>query len=190
MANIWFLNFLTCRDTLAKLAKLKMKSLLAIPAVGKKYASQVQEWQRQASFAPEVEFVSAMIQQDARRVQALNADIKALDCSIKATALDSELAQTILSIPGFGDTLAAELAGEIATMDRFESEAGLAVYTGMAALARHYPQVGVSRIYYDKKRSEGKRHDQAVRALGRHLIRVIWALVKSGRKYEERSKIT
>lgn len=218
VANIWFLNFLTCRDTLPKLAKLKMKSLLAIPAVGKKYASQIQEWQHQASFAPDVEFVGAMIQQDARRVQALNADIKALDCSIQATALDSGLAQTILSIPGFGDTSAAELAGEIGMMDRFESEAGLAVYTGMAALdnssgkktaartprqvntrakaammvalARHYPQVAASQIYYDKKRAEGKKHNQAVRALGRHMIRVIWALVKSGRKYEDRSKNT
>src|SRR3990172_5838807 len=218
VANVWVLNFLTCRDALPELAKLHMKSLLAIPAVGQKYASRIQAWQHHASFAPEVEFVGAMIQQDARRVQALNADIKTLDCSIQATALDSALAQTMLSIPGFGDTSAAELAGEIGTMDRFESEAGLAVYAGMAALdnssgkktaaraprqvntrakaammvalARHYPHVGASRAYYNKKRAEGKKHNQAVRALGRHLIRVIWALVKSGRKYEDRSKNT
>ena len=218
VTNVWFLNFLTSREALPKLAKLQQKSLLAIRAVGQKYASQIQHWQRQASFAPEVEIVSEMILQDARRVQALNADIKALDGSIKAAAARSELAQTILSIPGFGDTSAAELAGEIGTIERFESEAGLAVYSGMAALdnssgrktaartprqvntrakaammvalARHYPLVNASRAYYDKKRAEGKKHNQAVRALGRHLIRVIWALVKSGRKYEDRSKNT
>lgn len=218
VANVWFLNFLTCRDELPKLAKLQRKSLLAIPAIGQKYASQIQAWQRQASFAPEVDIVGQMILQDARRVKTLNADIDALDCAIKAAASESALAQTIQSIPGFGDTTAAELAGEIGALERFESEAGLAVYTGMAALdnssgkktaarkptqvntrakaammtavARHYPLVDASQTYYDKKRAEGKKHNQAVRSLGRHLIRVIWALVKSGRKYEDRSKNT
>jgi hypothetical protein len=46
-----------------------------------------------------------------------------------------------------------------------------------------------SKIYYDKKRAEGKKHNQAIRALGRQMVRVIWALVKSGRQYENRSKI-
>lgn len=58
----------------------------------------------------------------------------------------------------------------------------------MVATARHYPHVNASQAYYDKKRAEGKKHNQAVRSLGRHLIRVIWALVKSGRNYENRSK--
>ena len=218
VTNVWFLNFLTCRDQLQKLAKLQQKSLLAIPAIGQKYASQIQDWQRQASFAPEVEIVGEMILQDARRVQALNADIKVLDRGIETVARESALAQTIQSIPGFGNTTAAELAGELGTIENFDSEAGLAVYTGMAALdnssgkktaarkprqvntrakaammvavSRHYPQVNASQAYYDKKRAEGKQHNQAVRALGRHLIRVIWALVKSGRNYEDRSKNT
>ena len=100
---------------------------------------------------------------------------------------------------------------------RFESEAGLALYTGMAALdnssgkrtgartprqvntrakaammvavARHLPHVPASRAYYDKKRAEGKKHNQAIRALGRQLIRVIWSLVKHKREYEIRAKI-
>jgi transposase len=218
VANVWFLNFITCRDTLTKLAKLQLKSLLAIPAVGLKYATQIQDWQRTASFAPEVGIVSAMILQDAQRVQALSENIKALDRFINATAQESELAQTIRSIPGFGETSAAELAGEIGSLARFPSEASLGVYTGMAALddssgkktaarapkqvntrakaammvavARHYPLVAASQSYYDKKRNEGKKHNQAVRALGRHMIRVIWALVKSGRKYENREKNT
>lgn len=199
-----------------KLARLKKKSLLAISAVGQKYAGQIQDWQHNACFAPEVEIVGEMILQDVRRVQALNADIKALDRNINAAVADSELAQTILSIPGFGDTSAGELAGEIGALERFDSEAGLALYTGMAALdnssgkktaartptqvntrakaammvavARHYPLVDASKAYYDKKRAEGKKHNQAVRALGRHLIRVIWSLVKNNRKYEDRLK--
>lgn len=216
--NVWFLNFLTCRDALPKLLRVQQKSLLAIPAVGQKYAAAIQAWQRSAVFAPDVDIVGEMVLQDARRLQALRADIKALDRSIKTAAIDSALAQTLLTIPGFGDTSAAELAGEIGTLARFDSEAGLALYAGMAALdnssgkktgsrtprqvntrakaammvaiARHIPLVESSKIYYDKKRAEGKKHNQAVRALGRHMIRVIWSLVKNGREYENRSKIT
>lgn len=218
VTNVWFLNFLTCRDALPKLAKLQHRSVLAIPAIGQKYAAQIQVWQRTARFAPEVDIVSEMILQDARRIQALGADIKTLDRSIKAAAADSALARTLQSIPGFGDTSTAELAGEIGSLDRFTSEAGLALYTGMAALdnssgkrtgaraarqvntrakaammvaiARHLPHVPASRAYYDKKRAEGKKHNQAIRALGRQMIRVIWSLVKHQREYEIRAKIT
>jgi transposase len=218
VTNVWFLNFLTCRDTLPSLLRVQQKSLLALPAVGQKYVTAILAWQRSAAFAPEVEIVSEMILQDARRLQALRVDIKSLDCSIKVAAADSALAQTLLTIPGFGDTSAAELAGEIGSVARFESEAGLALYTGMAtldnssgkktgsrtprqvntrakaammvAIARHIACVESSRMYYDKKRAEGKKHNQAVRALGRQMIRVIWSLVKSGRAYENRSKNT
>ncbi len=51
----------------------------------------------------------------------------------------------------------------------------------MTAVARHIAYVPLSRAYYDKKRAEGKKHNQAIRSLGRHLVRVIWALVKKGK---------
>jgi hypothetical protein len=34
---------------------------------------------------------------------------------------------------------------------------------------------------------EGKQHNQALRALGRHLIRVLWAMVRHHLDYEVRS---
>jgi hypothetical protein len=34
---------------------------------------------------------------------------------------------------------------------------------------------------------EGKQHNQALRALGRHLIRVLWAMVQHRRDYEVRT---
>jgi hypothetical protein len=43
-----------------------------------------------------------------------------------------------------------------------------------------------SRAYYDKKRAQGKMHNQAVRALGRQLVRVIWSMLKNQRDYELR----
>lgn len=213
--NLWFLNFLTCRDALPKLARLHLTSLLTIPAIGPTYAKLIQTWQANAHFAPDVAWVGEMILQDARRILVLGSEIDGLDTHIKAVALDSALAITIGSIPGFGDTCRAELAGEIGTMTLFESEASLAFYVGMAALdnssgkkqstraprhvntrakaammvavARHISCVPSSRVYYDKKRAEGKKHNQAIRSLARHLVRVIWSMVKHGRMYEVRT---
>lgn len=215
-SNLWFLNFLTCRDALPKLARLRLASLLAIPGVGRSYAARIQAWQPLAQFAPDVEWVGEMILQDARRILALGKDIQAMDQKIAAIAAHSELAQSVGSIPGFGKTSMAELAGEIGTLDRFATESGLALYVGMAtldnssgkkhsakttrhvntrakaammvAVARHIACVPASCAYYDKKRAEGKKHNQAVRALGRHLVRVIWSMVKQGRKYEIRER--
>jgi hypothetical protein len=59
----------------------------------------------------------------------------------------------------------------------------------MTAVAHHIRCVPQSRAYYDKKRAEGKTHNQAVRALGRHLVRVIWSMVKNERDYELREVI-
>ena len=53
----------------------------------------------------------------------------------------------------------------------------------MAAVAHHIRGVEESRRYYEKKRGEGKTHNQAVRALGRHMVRVIWSMVKRDEPY-------
>jgi hypothetical protein len=43
-----------------------------------------------------------------------------------------------------------------------------------------------SHRYYEKKRAEEKKHNQAIRALGRHLTRIIYKLLKEEREYEIR----
>jgi len=54
------------------------------------------------------------------------------------------------------------------------------------ALSHHIKRVPQSRAFYDKKRGEGKSHNQALRALGRHMVRVIWCMLRDGRDYELR----
>ena len=98
--KIWFLNFLTCRDELTKLSKLRKSSLLSIQGESKAYATQVQAWQ--AKFAPDVEWVDEMILQNARRILALGKEINTLDQQIATIVARSELAQTISCIPSFG----------------------------------------------------------------------------------------
>ena len=56
----------------------------------------------------------------------------------------------------------------------------------MIALDRHRKYVPESQRYYEKKRTEGKKHNQAIRALGRHLCRIIYKMLTQERNYEIR----
>lgn len=212
--NLWFLRFLTSADELAKLARVRHRTLLKIRGVGAKYAACIESWQRRATFSAEVEWVGAMIQQDAARVLELHEQIQALEARCAEFMQRCAMAQQLDSIPGYGLICSAELAGEIGTVERFGTEASLALYLGMANLDnssgqrtgskppkhvntrakaammigvdRHRKQVPQSQRYYEKKRAEGKGHNQAIRALGRHLCRVIYKMLTDERPYQER----
>jgi transposase len=212
--NLWFLSLLSCREDIRKLAGLRKSTLLSLEGIGRKYAARIQAWQPQALFSDEAQWAGPMIVSDARRLLALKGEIDALNESIEQIAQSSQMARRIATIPGFGMICSAELAGEIGTLDRFHSEASLALYLGMAtlehssgkttgakrprqvnarakaammtAVARHQDNVAASRTYYEKKRAQGKTHNQAIRALGRQLVRVIWSMLKHGRDYELR----
>ena len=57
----------------------------------------------------------------------------------------------------------------------------------LSSSSRHRrKKVAQSQRYYEKKRAEGKKHNQAIRALGRHLTRIIYKLLKEEREYEIR----
>lgn len=214
--NLWFLNFLTHGDELQKLARLQERTILKIPGVGRKFGAIIADWQRTARFSHDAEWVGPMIVEDARRVLELRQRIKTLEAACKALMKDSEIARLVDSIPGFATICSSELAGEIGTIDRFRNEASLAMYLGMANLAnssgqrqgsknpkhvnsrakaammaavdKHRKLMPESKRYYDKKRAEGKKHNQAIRALGRHLCRVLYSMLKQHRKYERREE--
>ena len=123
----------------------------------------------------------------------------------------SVIARHLKTLPGFGPACTSELAAEIGNMQRFDDEAALAVYLGVAPLdqssgkrigaklprqinprardalligvVHHMSQVPQSRDYYDRKRAQGKTHMQALRALARHLVRIIFRMLKNGRDY-------
>jgi len=212
--NQWFLRLLTARDTFEQLAHMHHSSLLKIKGIGQKYAGLVRNWQRTAQLSSDVLMVGDMVMEDARRVLALADQITRIEAHLRDLMPESAMATTIASITGFGLICASELAGEIGAIERFSSESALARYIGMApldnssgvytgakggkqvnrrakaammtAVARHYENTPQSKAYYDKKRAEGKKHNQAVRSLGRHMTRVIWSLVKNNKLYEIR----
>ena len=134
VGNMWFLNFLTCRKGLLKLARVRRASLLKMSGVGAYFADAIQAWQSGAYFAPDASLVGDMIQQDAARILELKQQIKALEKQMARVAENSSIAGQIASIPGYGSVCSAELAGEIGTVERFRNEASLALYLGMATL--------------------------------------------------------
>ena len=117
-------------------------------------------------------------------------------------------------MPGIGSLLGAEfLAATGGDMSFFGTASRLAGFAGLAPAPRdsgrisgnlHRPRRyhrGLNRVFYysamisittceesrrfyDRKRSEGKKHTQAVLALARRRVDVVWALIRDNRTYE------
>lgn len=210
--NVWFLNFLTAKEDVRNLIRIRRTSLLSIKGVGRQYAKKILAWQKCNLISPDAEWVGAMIIADAKKMLALQSEIKELEAAIEELSEQSDIAKRLRTIPGFGTVCCAELAGEIGAMERFKSEGSLALYLGVAvlnnssgehkgtkqpkhvnrrgksammvAIARHIHQVPQAKCYYDKKRQEGKKHNQAVRSLARHMVKVMWSMIKNDRDYQ------
>ena len=45
-----------------------------------------------------------------------------------------------------------------------------------------------SKAFYDGKRAQGKRHTQAVLALARRSVNVLWAMLRDHQPYQERDR--
>lgn len=115
-------------------------------------------------------------------------------------------AALLTSLPGMGPLLGAEFLVAVGDLSAFESADRLAAYAGLTPVARdsgkrtgnHRRMQGgnkvlkrvfyqsafaslrnpQSRAFYDRKRSEGKRHHQAVIALARRRVNVLWAMLR------------
>jgi transposase len=149
----------------------------------------------------------------ARQLLDLDRRIKDTDKLITSRFRDHPQAEIIESLPGLGPILGAEFlvatGGDLAafgTPGRLASYAGLVPVTQdsgrvtgnlrrpkrynrrlrrvfyMAALSSLKGN-GPSRVFYDKKRGERLIHTQALLALARRLVDVLWALLRDGRRF-------
>jgi transposase len=119
----------------------------------------------------------------------------------------------IRSLPGMGAVLSAELIANIGTIERFRSADALASAAGLApvirqsgkswnwrranggdkALKRVFFQSAfcavstkdpLSKAFYDRKRSEGKHHTQAIIALARRRVTVLWTMLQNRQTFD------
>ena len=156
---------------------------------------------------------AAMVHTLARAVMDLDQEIAHTDALIEARFREHRDAEVITSMPGIGTLLGAEFiactGGDITSIGssgRLAGIAGLApvpkdsgrisgnmrrphryhrrllrvFYLSAQVAARCCP---TSRTFYERKRAEGKTHKQAILALARRRLDVLWALIRDQRTF-------
>ncbi|MFD4764507.1 IS110 family transposase [Streptomyces sp. NPDC058439] len=157
---------------------------------------------------------AAVVRTLAKAVLALDEEISSIDLQIAARFREHRDAEVIVSMPGMGPLLGAEfIACTGGDMDAFGSTGRLAGVAGLAPVPRDSGRISgnmrrphryhrrllrvfylsaqiaarfcpTSKTFYDRKRAEGKSHKQAVLALARRRLDVLWALIRDQRTFE------
>ncbi|MFJ8391044.1 IS110 family transposase [Streptomyces sp. NPDC094438] len=168
----------------------------------------------QYTTVPGEKTAAAMVVRLAKEVIALDEEITETDALIEGRFREHRHAEAVLSMPGIGTLLGAEFialtGGDMNTFgtpDRLAGVAGLApvprdsgkvsgnlrrphrysrrllrmFYLSAQVAARCCP---ISKTFYDRKRNEGKNHKQAVLALARRRLNVLWALIRDHRTFQ------
>ena len=146
-----------------------------------------------------------------QKIIAIERDLEGLLASHPDDAL-------IRSLPGMGAILTAEFLAAVGDMRRFTSADALACAAGLApvqrqsgnrsgwrrayggdkALKRVFYQSAfcavstkdpLSKAFYDRKRSEGKHHTQALIALARRRVNVLWKMLHRRETFDPKRKV-
>ncbi len=166
----------------------------------------------QTIILPGTETAAALIARMAEEVLDLDVRLATATKELESCFFSHPQARIVTSLPGMGPSLGAEFLAAVGDIGRFASADRLAAYAGLAPVSRdsgktqgrlvstragnhalkrvffqaafaslHEPR---SRAYYDRKRAEGKRHNQAVLALARRKVDVLWAMLRDNTHYE------
>ena len=176
----------------------------------KEFAIKLRE-AAQASIGSNMTAKSFELNHTISRIQDLTELVDETDKQIKRVLKQTE--STILSIPGISHTLGAMIISEIGDMDRFESPDKILAYAGLSpstyqsgklesAYAKmekrgskylRYALFNAAKFvcnwdptfgaYLAKKRAEGKHYNVAISHVTKKLVRLIFALHKSGQLY-------
>ncbi|ALV43614.1 transposase [Pseudarthrobacter sulfonivorans] len=163
---------------------------------------------------------AALVVRLAEQIRATDAEIAIVDAQITDLFRQHDSADVLLSMPGFGPVLAATFLANIGgNLDGFDSVDRLASVAGLAPVPRDSGRISgnlhrprrfnrrllrtcylaalsslknspASRTYYDRKRSEGKSHKQALIALARRRINVLWAMLRDHAVYREPATVS
>ncbi|QOV40967.1 IS110 family transposase [Streptomyces ferrugineus] len=180
----------------------------------------VETAQGQLTALPGEKLAAAMVARLAKAVMDLDAEIAELETLIEATFRQHPHAEVIRSLPGMGPRLGAEfIAATGGDLGVFGSSDRLAGFAGLAPQPRDSGRVSgnlrrpkryhrgllrtlylsamvslqccpASKAYYDRKRREGKGHKQALLALARRRVNVLWAMIRDGECYHETPPVT
>jgi len=165
---------------------------------------------------PAERMTARLIRELATEALASRTRLIELDRELEALLQRHPDAALIRSLPGMGAVLTAQFIAEAGKLSRFRSADALASAAGIApvlkqsgktrflkrptggnkALKRVFYQSAFcslghtdSRAFYDRKRREGKRHHQAVIALARRRINVLWAMLNNRQPFQTNFKL-
>jgi transposase len=183
-----------------------------IPNAAKLADKAVAAAKTQTVALPGEKITAAIVAELAERVLEQRQRLKDLDNLLEETFAKHPQAKILTSLPGLGTLLAAEFIVAVGDLANFTSADHLAAYAGLAPVLRdsgritgnlHRPQrynrtlmrvfylsahvaagrPGPSRDYYQRKRAEGKRHVQALIALARRRVNVIYAMLRDNKPF-------
>lgn len=161
---------------------------------------------------PGQDVAAGIVADIATQILALDDRLKHIDQQIRRTFHTHPQAHIIESLPGMGAILGAEFIVAAGDLGAYADAGRLASAAGLVPVARgsgrrtgnlHRPKrysrrlrrvfylsaqtsiirEGPNRDYYLKKRVEGCKHVQAVIALARRRVDVLWALLRDGRAF-------
>lgn len=171
--------------------------------------------QAQRSTLPTQTIGAKLVARLAAEIAAIDEELKQIDIDIASRFEHHRSAEILTSMPGFGPVLAATFLAQIGgNLDGFDSVGRLACVAGLAPVPRDSGRISgnlhrprrfnrrllrtcylaalsslknspASRVFYDRKRAEGKSHKQALIALARRRINVVWAMLRDHTHYRE-----
>jgi len=166
---------------------------------------------------PAQELASRIVAELAKDILALKERIESIDKELQKRFFVRPEARILISLPGMGPILGAEFLVAVGDISAFSNADKLAAYAGLVPAARDSgKRVGnnkrmrggnkvLKRVFYQsafsslrgcaesrafyaaRKRAEGKRHTQALIALARRRVNVLWAMLRDGTTFESRS---
>lgn len=163
---------------------------------------------------PAAELKAELVAEIASELQRTKKRIAELDERLEGLVDTTPETRIVRSMPGMGTIFSAEFVAEVGEIGRFASSDALAAAAGMApvlresggsshlrrsrrgngvlkralyrsafsAIVHHAP----STVFYQRKREEGKTHHQALIALARRRVNVLWAMLRDGQPYRDR----
>jgi transposase len=164
---------------------------------------------------PAQDVAASIVAELAKDVLGFKQRVESIDEEIGQRFFARPEARILTSLPGMGPILGAEFLVVVGDIRAFSSADRLAAYAGLVPAARDSgKRVGKhrrmrggnktlkrvfyqsafaslrsapeSRAFYDRKRAEGKRHTQALIALARRRVNVLWAMLRDGTRFESR----
>jgi transposase len=165
-----------------------------------------------------LELLGREVRSLARLIRVLQATRKEIDEQIQRIGEKDEEVRRLRTFPGIDYLTASTLLGEIGNIERFGNESCLSSYCGVSPVVWQsgtskikakrrkrfsrrlkgvlyfisLSQIKInpeSRQYYWRKRREGKTHWQAMNALSRQLIKIIYYMLKNKEPYYRKEAV-